>query len=165
MTWNKENGSKEPSLRGCKGTFAAREIHEGLKEFALIRWVKLRFALVTLYAQCSQGQKIFSYCKERNCSSTLWSVLIVQVWRVQTCLGLGGKRSSTLCSSSSSSPLFAFKALFVFIHCTANELLTVNNEVGTHGIIIDFTDGKGNNYNATYLPEVATEQGNTLTHM
>jgi AMMECR1 domain-containing protein len=87
---------------------------------------------------------------------------------VQTCLGLGGNSSSTLvCSSSAFSPLFAIKALFVSIRTlhAANEiLLTENIEIGTHGIIIDFTDGKGNNYNATYLPEVAVEQGNR-THL
>jgi len=32
-------------------------------------------------------------------------------------------------------------------------------EIGTHGIIIDFTDPKGVNRGATYLPEVASEQG------
>lgn len=32
-------------------------------------------------------------------------------------------------------------------------------EVGTHGITIDFGDSKGNSYSATYLPEVAHEQG------
>lgn len=32
-------------------------------------------------------------------------------------------------------------------------------QVGTHGIIIDFIDPKGKKRNATYLPEVALEQG------
>jgi len=31
--------------------------------------------------------------------------------------------------------------------------------VGLHGIQIDFTDSKGGSYSATYLPEVAAEQG------
>ena len=31
--------------------------------------------------------------------------------------------------------------------------------VGTHGIDIDFKDQKGNNYSATFLPEVAEEEG------
>jgi len=30
--------------------------------------------------------------------------------------------------------------------------------IGKHGIIIEFHDDDGNNYNATYLPEVASEQ-------
>ncbi|CAH0475308.1 unnamed protein product [Peronospora belbahrii] len=32
-------------------------------------------------------------------------------------------------------------------------------EIGTHGIIIKFSDLRGNEYNATYLPQVAREQG------
>ena len=32
-------------------------------------------------------------------------------------------------------------------------------EVGTHGIRIEFTNEKGNKRTATYLPEVAPEQG------
>jgi AMMECR1 domain-containing protein len=32
-------------------------------------------------------------------------------------------------------------------------------EVGKHGILISFTDKGGTNYSATYLPEVAHEQG------
>ena len=31
--------------------------------------------------------------------------------------------------------------------------------VGTHGILIKFQDKKGKHYSATYLPEVASEQG------
>lgn len=31
--------------------------------------------------------------------------------------------------------------------------------VGVHGILIHFTDSRGNEYSATYLPEVASEQG------
>eukprot|EP00299_Pterocystis_sp_00344_P003983 c1478_g1_i2.p1 GENE.c1478_g1_i2~~c1478_g1_i2.p1 ORF type:complete len:160 (+),score=31.95 c1478_g1_i2:198-677(+) len=32
-------------------------------------------------------------------------------------------------------------------------------DVGVHGIIINFVDAKGRSYRATYLPEVAQEQG------
>lgn len=36
-------------------------------------------------------------------------------------------------------------------------------EVGVHGIRIEFHNEKGNKRTATYLPEVATEQGNWPT--
>uniref|UniRef100_M4C6T3 AMMECR1 domain-containing protein n=1 Tax=Hyaloperonospora arabidopsidis (strain Emoy2) TaxID=559515 RepID=M4C6T3_HYAAE len=32
-------------------------------------------------------------------------------------------------------------------------------QIGTHGIIIEFTDSRGKEYSATYLPQVACEQG------
>jgi len=42
-------------------------------------------------------------------------------------------------------------------------------EVGTHGIQIEFEDSKGSSYHATFLPEVASEQGwdkeETLKHL
>lgn len=41
VTWHKQSNShKEPVLRGCKGTFEHLEIHSGLQEFALIRYLK-----------------------------------------------------------------------------------------------------------------------------
>jgi len=106
VTWHKESSSnKEPSLRGCKGTFSAKQIHEGLKEFALISALKdKRFSPV--------GQHELPRLK---CSVSL---------------------------------------LFKFEECGN----VWDWEIGTHGIIIDFADHKGNNLNATYLPEVALEQ-------
>jgi AMMECR1 domain-containing protein len=32
-------------------------------------------------------------------------------------------------------------------------------QIGIHGIIIEFEDSNGNYYSATYLPDVASEQG------
>jgi AMMECR1 domain-containing protein len=32
-------------------------------------------------------------------------------------------------------------------------------QIGVHGIIIEFSDAGGNLYSATYLPQVASEQG------
>eukprot|EP01112_Ceratiomyxa_fruticulosa_P021239 TRINITY_DN7403_c0_g4_i1.p1 TRINITY_DN7403_c0_g4~~TRINITY_DN7403_c0_g4_i1.p1 ORF type:complete len:198 (-),score=36.34 TRINITY_DN7403_c0_g4_i1:150-743(-) len=52
------------------------------------------------------------------------------------------------------------------LHCSVSLLTNFEDvdsafdwEVGTHGIWIDFTDPNGNDRNATYLPEVAGEQG------
>ncbi|RLN73380.1 hypothetical protein BBJ28_00021446 [Nothophytophthora sp. Chile5] len=36
---------------------------------------------------------------------------------------------------------------------------TGGSSIGTHGIIIEFNDTRGNFYSATYLPQVASEQG------
>jgi len=49
VTWHKYSSSgKEPSLRGCKGTFDAKEIHNGLQDFALISGLKdRRFSPIT----------------------------------------------------------------------------------------------------------------------
>jgi len=106
VTWHKESSvSKEPTLRGCKGTFSAREIHDGLKEYALISALKDK-----RFTPISQSE-----LPRLQCSVSL---------------------------------------LFQFEECQG-----VNDwEIGTHGIIIDFADHKGNKLNATYLPEVAVEQ-------
>ena len=40
VTWKKESHKhKEPSLRGCIGTFDAKEMHKGLAQYALTRFV------------------------------------------------------------------------------------------------------------------------------
>jgi len=106
VTWHKESSSnKEPSLRGCKGTFSAKDIHDGIKEYALI-----------------------SALKDKRFSPVAQSELP----RLQCSVSL----------------------LFQFEECGS----VWDWEVGTHGIIIDFVDHKGNGLNATYLPEVAEEQ-------
>jgi uncharacterized protein (TIGR00296 family) len=40
VTWQSYYQSKEPFLRGCIGTFDPKEIHSGLKEYALISALK-----------------------------------------------------------------------------------------------------------------------------
>ncbi|CAH0521468.1 unnamed protein product [Peronospora belbahrii] len=52
------------------------------------------------------------------------------------------------------------------LHCTVSLLVDFQDvesyddwEIGAHGIIIKFSDLRGNEYNATYLPQVAREQG------
>jgi hypothetical protein len=45
------------------------------------------------------------------------------------------------------SPRFLSLSLFVF------------SQIGQHGIVIDFTDPSGKHRHATYLPEVASDQG------
>jgi len=105
VSWQKANKSRDsPVLRGCKGTFTAREIHGGLSEFALISALKdSRFDPVT-------AQEI------------------------------------------------------PHLHCAVSLLTDFEQaasihdwEIGTHGIILDF-EHNGRRLNATYLPEVASEQ-------
>ncbi|KAG6611209.1 uncharacterized protein IUM83_12716 [Phytophthora cinnamomi] len=52
------------------------------------------------------------------------------------------------------------------LHCSVSLLVDFQDagsfddwEIGTHGIIIDFSDARGSEYSATYLPQVAREQG------
>ncbi|KAG1699552.1 hypothetical protein DVH05_012963 [Phytophthora capsici] len=52
------------------------------------------------------------------------------------------------------------------LHCSVSLLIDYQDaesyddwEIGTHGIIIEFNDSSGNDYSATYLPQVAREQG------
>ncbi|TMW56712.1 hypothetical protein Poli38472_006722 [Pythium oligandrum] len=52
------------------------------------------------------------------------------------------------------------------LHCSVSLLIDYEDaehyedwEIGVHGIIIEFTDENGNFYSATYLPDVASEQG------
>ncbi|KAI9895480.1 hypothetical protein PsorP6_018837 [Peronosclerospora sorghi] len=51
------------------------------------------------------------------------------------------------------------------LHCSVSLLVDFQPikryddwEIGTHGIIIEFSDSRGNKYSATYLPQVAREQ-------
>lgn len=41
----------------------------------------------------------------------------------------------------------------------AAPILLYGGQVGVHGIVINFTDDRGSSYSATFLPEVAAEQG------
>jgi AMMECR1 domain-containing protein len=36
VTWNTRRAGREPRLRGCIGTFAARPVRDGLAEYALV---------------------------------------------------------------------------------------------------------------------------------
>uniref|UniRef100_K3XBM3 AMMECR1 domain-containing protein n=1 Tax=Globisporangium ultimum (strain ATCC 200006 / CBS 805.95 / DAOM BR144) TaxID=431595 RepID=K3XBM3_GLOUD len=52
------------------------------------------------------------------------------------------------------------------LHCSVSLLIDYEDaehyedwEIGIHGIIIEFEDSNGNYYSATYLPDVASEQG------
>ncbi|KAL4144324.1 hypothetical protein KRP22_003513 [Phytophthora ramorum] len=56
------------------------------------------------------------------------------------------------------------------LHCSVSLLVDYQDadsyddwEIGVHGIIIEFSDSGENDYNATYLPQVAREQG--WTHL
>jgi uncharacterized protein (TIGR00296 family) len=111
VSWHKKknNGGKDCEssvLRGCKGTFTALNIHQGLQDFALISAFKdSRFHPI-------ESNEV--PCLE--CSVNL---------------------------------------LFQFESCSD----VYDWQIGVHGIIIDFIDPrKGKSRNATYLPQVASEQ-------
>ncbi|DAZ98198.1 TPA: hypothetical protein N0F65_005330 [Lagenidium giganteum] len=55
---------------------------------------------------------------------------------------------------------------FQRLHCSVSLLIDYEDaehyedwEIGVHGIIIEFEDASGNEYSATYLPDVASQQG------
>jgi len=104
VTWHKYD-SDEPSLRGCIGTFESKEIHNGLKEYALISALK-----DSRFPPISQAE-----LNLLECSVSL---------------------------------------LHAFEECLHAE----DWEIGKHGIIINFRGPDGVKRNATYLPEVASEQ-------
>lgn len=45
----------------------------------------------------------------------------------------------------------------ILLHTAA--ALLIPHQIGEHGIVINFTDDRGLSYSATFLPEVAAEQG------
>eukprot|EP01118_Nematostelium_gracile_P003181 TRINITY_DN13612_c0_g1_i1.p1 TRINITY_DN13612_c0_g1~~TRINITY_DN13612_c0_g1_i1.p1 ORF type:complete len:239 (+),score=52.77 TRINITY_DN13612_c0_g1_i1:99-719(+) len=106
VTWLKEgsNPAKEPSLRGCKGTFGALDLHKGLRDYSLISALKdTRFSPIT-------HKEVGSL----HCGVSL---------------------------------LFQFE----------DAKSVWDWEVGVHGIIIEWVHD-GEEFSATYLPEVAEEQ-------
>ena len=106
VTWKKRSRSSgEWRLRGCIGTFTAKELVRGLSEYAVISALRdSRFPAVNL-----------------------------------------GEVSSLRCDVS--------------LLCEFEYNLTAYDwTIGVHGITIEF-DHNGRSYSATYLPEVADEQG------
>jgi len=109
VTWKKKHGN-EWRLRGCIGTFSAKELTAGLRDYALISaFQDPRFSAIS-----------------------------------------PSEHSSLSCHVSLLLHFEVAKSYDDWI-------------VGKHGITIDFTDtneeGKRKTYSATYLPEVAEEQG------
>jgi len=104
VTWRKHNG-RDWRLRGCIGTFSARDLADGLREYAL----------------------------------------------------------SSAFQDNRFSPLIHKEV--PFLSCDVSLLTNFETaahlddwKIGTHGITIDFAIN-GKTYSATYLPEVASEQG------
>jgi uncharacterized protein (TIGR00296 family) len=117
VTWKKKHHTGEWRLRGCIGTFSAKELHSGIKE----------------YAKMSAFQDTrFSPIKS----------IEVPLLRCDVSLLTNFEPAASV----------------------------TDWEVGKHGITIDFTDPLTHReYGATYLPEVASEQGwdveTTLTEL
>jgi len=107
VTWNKESKrSGDISLRGCIGTFSERNIHSGIREYAIVSAMKdRRFSPVTK-SEIPQLHVAVSLLMNFEDVADVWA------W-----------------------------------------------EIESHGIWIDFEDPQGIKRNATYLPEVAGEQG------
>jgi len=106
VTWKKHTGDETDwRLRGCIGTFSARDLVEGLREYALISAFR-----DSRFSPLAQREIPFLSCDV-----------------------------SLLTDFETASHLDDWK-------------------LGKHGITIDFV-ASGKSYNATYLPEVASEQG------
>lgn len=106
VTWKKHTGDgKDWRLRGCIGTFSARDLVEGLREYALTS-------------------------------------------------AFQDSRFSPLTSTE-----IPFLSCDVSLLTDFEQAQSVDDwKVGVHGITIDFV-ANGRSYSATYLPEVAAEQG------
>jgi len=107
VTWNKESKrSGDVSLRGCIGTFKAKNLHAGLREYAVTSAIQdRRFSPVTA-SEVSQLHVAVSLLMNFEDVDDVWD------W-----------------------------------------------DIDENGIWIDFVDPQGISRNATYLPEVAGEQG------
>lgn len=111
---------RDKRLRGCIGTFNSTGLHNGLREYALTRFVLL-YSISYI--------SVFSACKD----SRFDAISIDEFSR---------------------------------LHCSVSLLTDFETasqyndwQIGVHGIRIEFTSEKGSSKAATYLPEVAVEQG------
>lgn len=55
--------------------------------------------------------------------------------------------------------LLYFEVCIAAFFTACAPVVVPTEQVGLHGIVINFTDDRGSSYSATFLPEVAAEQG------
>jgi len=107
VTWRKHNGDeKSYRLRGCIGTFSARDLRSGLKDYAI------HSAFRDSRFQPLKNSEVSYLSCDVSLLTNFEKVHDIMDW-----------------------------------------------QIGVHGITIDFTNSTRESYSATYLPDVAHEQG------
>lgn len=95
----------------------------------------------------------------RGCIGSLSACSLGELRRYTHCAAFEDERFSPMAFADLVPALFCKVSL---LHSYERAHSAFDFEVGRHGIIIDFDatcDGRRTHYNATYLPEIATEQG------
>ncbi|KAJ5386132.1 hypothetical protein N7509_008673 [Penicillium cosmopolitanum] len=138
VTWNTISRSGSKSLRGCIGTFEAQNLPAGLKSYA-----KTSYVITSHRSPCSSTPFTYFSLVPANDPSTNRENRAFEDTRFAPI------PRSLLPSLSCSLTL-----LGSFEPCT-NAMDWI---LGTHGIRISFVH-RGRRYGATYLPDVAVEQG------
>ena len=135
VTWNTLSRSGSKSLRGCIGTFEAKDLAAGLKSYALTSYVDpFSFIRRSHYRINSKARIILLTCRKYR--------------------AFDDSRFSPIPKSLLPSLQCALTLLGSFEPCTD----AMDWTLGTHGVRISFIH-RGRRYGATYLPDVATEQG------
>ncbi|KAF7718654.1 Uncharacterized protein PECH_008825 [Penicillium ucsense] len=151
VTWNTMSRGHK-SLRGCIGTFEAQDLEAGLKSYALTSYVILISPFMLSYFQSLvlipiDTPSIPHLFKRRD---------LTDVVSPQMChsSAFDDSRFSPIPRSLLPSLSCSLTLLGSFEPCTN----ALDWSLGTHGIRISFVH-RGRRYGATYLPDVAVEQG------
>jgi AMME syndrome candidate gene 1 protein len=134
VTWNTVSKNGQKSLRGCIGTFEAQELAQGLKSYALTSYV----------LGLSQAVFLISYDWYAEHMDGL----------LTSCSAFDDTRFSPIPASLVPSLSCSLTLLGNFEPCED----AMDWVLGTHGLRIAFVH-RGRRYGATYLPDVAVEQG------
>ncbi|XP_020085537.1 uncharacterized protein At2g38710-like isoform X3 [Ananas comosus] len=151
VTWKKATSGGEPRLRGCIGTLEGRRLINGFRDYALTSALKdRRFPPIQAkelpYLECTvsiltnyETALHFLDWECRRGNSPL--ATLPAFYDPMGNIGVEFQKSEILMSTSSASLSF----------CT---------HIGKHGLIIEFTDPDCNiRRSATYLPEIAAQEG------
>jgi AMMECR1 domain-containing protein len=140
VTWNTVSRSGNKALRGCIGTFEAQALDAGLKSYALTSYVNSFAKVPSDHTPCTLGN-------ERKRKYPLTKILLFA-------RAFGDTRFSPIPVTLLPSLSCSLTLLSSFETCSH----ALDWELGIHGIRISFTH-RGRRYGATYLPDVAVEQG------
>jgi len=133
-------------LRGCIGTLQPRHLHTALREYALTR-----YALATCEHSCVSDSNL-CYNQRNICEHFLHDLIMLDF----CCSALKDKRFSPI----SEDELSQLSCTVSFLHSFEKAGHWQDWEIGTHGLIIEFSDPHTRERcNATYLPEIAAAEG------
>uniref|UniRef100_A0A9J7Y938 AMMECR nuclear protein 1 n=1 Tax=Cyprinus carpio carpio TaxID=630221 RepID=A0A9J7Y938_CYPCA len=150
---------RDKRLRGCIGTFSAMNLHSGLREYTLTSALKdsrfppmTRDELPRLFCSVSLLTNFEDVVKNFHLNDVFTCGCEHRCDVKTDRLGIG--------RLTSRSPVRADHAENLLIPVPGRSIgASLHNTVGVHGIRIEFFNEKGSKRTATYLPEVAKEQG------